>query len=146
MNLDNLFNPKSIAVVGVSKDPSKLGAVVYSNITSSGYEGKVYPVNPKYNKIFNHKCYSNVSQIKGQVDLVIYVIPAQFILDDLKKILKHKRLKGVVIISAGFRDEGEEGAKLEIKIAEIIRTQLSGLYKSRFKFECFICRNQCKSR
>jgi len=117
MTLDFLFNPKSVAVVGVSSDPSKLGSVVFTNMISAGYQGKLYPVNPKYNEIFNNKCYAKVSDIPEDVDVVCIVVPPQFVKDVLED-SGNKGVKGAVIITAGFGETGDEGKKLENEILE----------------------------
>ncbi|MBD3362238.1 hypothetical protein GF362_00785 [Candidatus Dojkabacteria bacterium] len=118
-NINNLLNPKSIAVVGVSKDVTKLGAIIYNNIIDSGYEGELYAVNPKYEELFDKRCYPSVGAIDGDVEIVIFVIPAKFIAEALKEAAEQKGIKGAVIISAGFKEIGEEGKKKEEEIIEI---------------------------
>lgn len=115
-SLNRLFNPTKVAVVGVSADPTKLGTVVFDNIEKGGFEGDLYPVNPKYREIFGTKCFSKVSKIPGKVDVVIVVVPAVFVFDVIKDCAK-KKVPYVVIISAGFSETGFEGRKLEQEIA-----------------------------
>ncbi len=117
MNFDFLFNPKSVAVVGVSSDPTKLGSVVFTNMISAGYSGKLFPVNPKYTDIFKHKCYAKVSDIPEDVDVVCIVVPPKFVNDVLEDAGK-KKVQGAVIITAGFGETGEEGKKLEEQILD----------------------------
>lgn len=119
-HLDSLFDPKSIAVVGVSNDPSKLGSVLFTNIIDSGFTGRLYPVNPKYDNLFGHKAYKKVSDVPTKVDLVCIAIPAPFVADVLKDAGK-KKAKAAIIITAGFRETGEEGIKLEKELKQAAR-------------------------
>ncbi|MBN1916003.1 acetate--CoA ligase family protein [Candidatus Dojkabacteria bacterium] len=114
-NLDSLFNPKSIAVIGVSDNTTKLGTIIYNNIISEGYEGRVYPVNPNYKEIFGNKCYPKVGCISDAVEVAVIVIPSQFVFDVIKDCAE-KKVKYAIIISAGFSETGKEGKKLEEKI------------------------------
>ncbi len=116
-NLDSFVAPKSIAVVGVSKDEEKLGSVILQNILESGYKGTLYAINPKYNgqELFSVPCHKTTTQIKKPVDLAIIVIPSIFVspaIDDLAK----NKTKNVIIISAGFGETGN--FLLEKEIAE----------------------------
>ena len=80
MSLDSFFNPKSIAVVGVSADPTKLGAVVFNNIISAEYEGHLYGVNPKLDgqELCGKPCYASVDKLPEAMDLVVILVPARF--------------------------------------------------------------------
>lgn len=118
--LDNLFAPKNIAVVGVSSDPKKIGSIIFSNIISSGYTGRIYPVNPKYEWILNRKCFQKVSDIEEEIDLVVISVPSiaiEAIVDDCI----NKKVKNVVIITAGFSETGEQGRILEEKITDRLK-------------------------
>lgn len=117
-NLNSLFSPKSIAVVGASRTPEKVGAVVLKNIVDSKFAGKVYAVNPNIESIGSIKCYKTVSDLPEVVDLAIICIPSAFVLEALNQI-GEKGIKNVVVISAGFKEIGEEGAKLEIQLQEV---------------------------
>lgn len=121
-NLNHLINPKSIAVIGVSSDSSKVGAVVFNNIIDSGFGGQVYPINPKYSSLFGHKCYRKVSDIEAPVDLVIFAIPAEFVLSELKEIVESKTIKSICVISAGFKEIGESGIILENELVYICKS------------------------
>ncbi len=113
--MQKILNPQSIAVVGASEDTKKLGSVILRNVLNSGFKGKVYPVNPKSKEIKGLKVFKQVSDIKERVDVVCIVVPAKHVLDVVKDCSK-KRVKGLVIISAGFGEIGEEGRLLEYKI------------------------------
>ncbi|MBP9758800.1 acetate--CoA ligase family protein [Candidatus Dojkabacteria bacterium] len=117
--INGVLNPKSIAVIGVSTNPVKLGSVIYNNIIVSGYRGSVFPVNPKHDEIFGRKCYTSISKIPDEVDQAIFVIPALNILEELELAGKTKKIKSAVIISAGFKEIGEEGVLRENKLFEI---------------------------
>jgi acetyltransferase len=116
-NLKHVFEPKSIAVVGVSSDPKKLGSVILSNLIESNYEGKLYPINPKYDEIHGMKCYKSVSEVPEEVELVCISVPAKFVKTVIEDSGK-AGAKGAIIITAGFREVGEEGQKLEEEIIE----------------------------
>lgn len=115
MNLDRIFKAKSIAIYGASTNPEKIGSIIFYNLISSEYEGRIYPINPKYEKINGYKCYKDAASIKDNVDLAIMAIPAEFILDVLADCHK-KGIKSLAIISAGFSEAGDEGKILEDKM------------------------------
>jgi len=119
-NVEFLFYPGSIAVVGVSDDPHKLSSIYFNNLVDSGYKGKLFPVNPKHTSLYGYPCFAKVSDIPEPVDQVAILIPAQFVLD----VIKDCALKGVktaLIISAGFGELGEEGKKTEQEMVAIAR-------------------------
>ncbi len=118
--LESLFNPQSIAVVGVSTDATKLSSVIYKNVQDSDFGGALYPVNPKYPEINGSRSYSSVSEIEGEVDMAVVVIPAQFVMDTVKDCVS-KGVKNCVIISAGFGETGKEGRELEDQILAIAK-------------------------
>ncbi|MBD3280403.1 hypothetical protein GF389_02675 [Candidatus Dojkabacteria bacterium] len=112
-SLDKLFNPKSIAVVGVSEDPTKLGSVLYSNIIDSGYKGKVYPVNPKHDELYGVKAYHSVNTIRDKIDLVAIAVPAKFVIDVIKDAGK-QGAKAAIVITAGFKEIGKDELETEL--------------------------------
>ncbi|MBD3329271.1 CoA-binding protein [Candidatus Dojkabacteria bacterium] len=112
------FAPKSTAVIGVSDDPVKLGSVVFNNMIEAGYEGELYPVNPKYEKLYGYKAYPSIKDIPGDIDLACIVIPAKFVVDVMKE-CADKGVKAVIIITAGFKEIGEEGKKIEEEVVKI---------------------------
>jgi len=120
INLDNLIKPKSIAIIGASREKGKLGRVVLDNLIESGYKGKVYPINPKASDIKGLKCYPSVSKVKGEIDLAIIAIPANFIYEVAKEICS-KGVKSVVIISSGFSEIGQDGFEEEYKISQLFK-------------------------
>jgi acetyltransferase len=103
--LNGLLTPKSVAVVGASATPGKIGHTVLVNLKESNYQGGVYPVNPGEDEILGFKCYANVVDIEDPVDAAIIVVPAKFVsqvVDDCGK----KGVKGLIVITSGFSEVG----------------------------------------
>ncbi len=117
MSLRNFFCPGSVAVIGAAREEGKVGRNIFDNIINSGYKGKLFPVNPKADKIHGIKCYHSVLDIPGDLDLAIIVIPVKFVLQVLEECSK-KNTKWAIIISAGFKETGIEGAKRERQLIE----------------------------
>ncbi len=117
MSLESFFNPKSIAVVGVSDNPSKLGAVVFNNILSANYEGNLYGVNPKMDgkEIYGKPCYASVDKLPEAMDLVVILVPARFTEPVVDACIVNGT-KNISIITAGFAEVGEK--ELEARIAQ----------------------------
>jgi acetyltransferase len=116
--LNKLFSPKSVAVIGASREKGKLGYTILANILKYGYRSQVYPVNPKGGKILNLKCYESVLQIKKSVDLAVVVIPAAVVPAVLQE-CGQKQIPNVIIVSAGFKEVGGNGVELEAKTKAI---------------------------
>lgn len=114
-----IFNPYSIAVIGASGDEKKVGNAILKNLIN-GYTGKIYPVNPARTEILSLKCYPSVSAIPDRVDLAVIVIPARAVADALRDCAA-AGVKGVVVISAGFKEVGGDGLQRERQITEIVR-------------------------
>ena len=115
--LESFFNPKSIAVVGVSEDPRKLGSLIFNNVINANFSGKLYPINTRVGGkvLYNHTSYKSIKEIKEPIDLVIVVVAAKFcsgIVDDCIA----NGTKNISIIAAGFSEIGNN--KLEMEIAE----------------------------
>ena len=117
---DLLFNPKSIALIGASKNIGKWGAIVFLNIKLGGYQGRLYPVNPKEEAIFNHKAYAHVTQIPEPVDLAIIAIPASFTMGAIQECIQ-KGVRMAIVITSDFSETGDEGARLEREMVETAR-------------------------
>lgn len=113
-----MFCPKSIAVIGASEDPEKVGAIVLKNIIVSGFKGKIYPINPKIKEFSGLKFYPNVGSLPEVPDLAVIAIPVGAVLGEMEEI-GEKGIKNVVLFSAGFKEVGAEGAKLEQELVEI---------------------------
>ncbi|MGV8085920.1 MAG: acetate--CoA ligase family protein [Candidatus Bilamarchaeum sp.] len=102
-NLKNIFEPKTVAIVGASSTPNKIGNIIIKNFIESKFSGKVYPINPKYTEMFGLKCYSNVSEINGKIDCVIIATPAETVPQIMEQCAA-KKVGGVVILSGGFEE------------------------------------------
>ena len=120
MSLESFFNPKSVAVVGASRQRGKVGYEILANMIEAGYEGQIYPVNPKTDTIEGLKCYPDIKSIGKTPDLVIIIIPAKFVPEIMQQCAK-VGVKSVIIITAGFKEVGEEGRELEKQIVQIAR-------------------------
>ncbi len=79
MKLEAFFKPNSIAVVGASREPEKVGHRIFRNLVESGFKGKLYPINPKADEILGIKCYGNVSDVPDQIDLAVIAVPAKIV-------------------------------------------------------------------
>jgi acyl-CoA synthetase (NDP forming) len=120
LGLETFFNPKSVAVIGASKTPGKLGYNAIQNLLNIGYKGKIYPVNPKGGEVLGLKIYPNVKDIPESVDVGQILVPAPFVVDIIKD-LAEKGVKYTVIITGGFTEAGEDGAKMEGEIIRIAK-------------------------
>lgn len=116
--IEALFKPRSIAVVGASSTKGKLGNDVMRNLIDSGFEGRIYPINPKGGEILGQKAYRSVTDIAGDVDVAVIVIPARFVLPVVEE-CGEKGVKALVIITAGFKEIGHEGQEAEKKLVEM---------------------------
>jgi acetyl coenzyme A synthetase (ADP forming)-like protein len=118
--LDKFFDPKSVAVIGASRDPEKLGYAVLANLQNAEYPGLLYPVNPKADEILGLQAYPSVMDIPDAVDLAVIVIPYRFVPAALDQ-CGQKGIPAVVVISAGFREAGREGLERERELIETAR-------------------------
>ncbi len=114
--LKKLFYPESIAVIGASNEPTKIGHIISKNILNSRYQGSLFLVNPKEKKILDHPVYNQITDIFEDIDLAIIAIPAKYVPNTLQN-LGNRRTKFATIISAGFKESGN--LELEDKILEI---------------------------
>jgi acetyltransferase len=118
--LDAIFAPESIAVIGASSQKGKVGHDIFANILFGGYKGTLYPVNPKAKSIESVKCYSDVLQIPDPIDLGMIILPPERSLQAVKGCIE-KGVKGIVIVSAGFKEVGGRGLEIENEIAAICK-------------------------
>src|SRR3972149_5206604 len=117
LNLEKIFNPKSVAIIGASDEEDSVGYAIVKNFTQLGYAGKVYFVNIRKPEILGVKTYQKVEQIPEPVDLAMIATPAKTVPDVVDQCGK-AGIKGVIIVSAGFKETGSEGKTLETKILE----------------------------
>jgi len=104
--LDGLFRPKSVAVIGASGTPGKIGYSVVEALINGKYEGKIYPINLKLTEILGRKAYPTIGDVPGEVDLAVITIPAKFVLGAVEECGK-KGVKGISIITSGFSEIGD---------------------------------------
>jgi acetyltransferase len=125
MNLQNFFNPQSIAIVGISENPKKVGYLVTQKLVKQGYKGEIFLVNPKYTTLFNYPVYPNLTAIGKKIDLVVLAVPANVAIIILDEIIS-LRIKNVVLFAAGFRETNQDGLELEkILIAKCQANQIA---------------------
>jgi acetate---CoA ligase (ADP-forming) len=113
--LDAIFAPETIAVIGASTQKGKVGHDIFANILSGGYKGTLYPVNPKARSVLSVKCYTTITNIPDPIDLAMIILPPKAALASVKECIA-KGVKGIVIVSAGFKEVGGEGARIEKQI------------------------------
>src|SRR3989338_3636537 len=103
MELDTFFNPTSVAVIGASRDPKKIGHVVFRNFVESGYKGRLYPINPNAEEIFQKRAYPNVRGVPSHIDLAVICVPQPAV----PHVLEEFGVKGIhaaIIITSGFKE------------------------------------------
>ena len=118
--LDGILRPKSVAVIGASTSPDKLGHEILKNILDGGYQGAVYPINPKADTILDLPCHTNVKELQEPPDLAVLIIPARFVPQAIQD-CGEKGVKGAVIITGGFSEAGAEGEELQQQTTEVAR-------------------------
>ena len=118
--LDKIMKPKSIAVVGASTKEHTIGSDIMKRLQEYKFNGKIYPVNPKGGIIEGLQAYTTVNEIPGDVDLAIIVVNSKFVLSTIDQ-CHEKGIKGLCIITAGFKETGKEGAELEKQLVEKIK-------------------------
>lgn len=118
--LDSIFSPQSLAVVGASTTPGKVGHDIFVNILKGGYRGTLYPVNPSARSVSSVRAYPSVTDIPDDIDLTMIILPPGPALAATQEAIE-KGTKGIVIVSAGFREVGKEGLEVENKIVSLCR-------------------------
>lgn len=119
-SLDALFAPKSIAVIGASTKRGSLGREILHNIIEYEFNGKLFPVNPRAEFIHSIKCYPTILDVPDEVGLAIIVVPSREVLEVARQ-CGRKGVKGLVVITAGFKETGPEGAERERQLLQIVR-------------------------
>jgi acetyltransferase len=127
--LDTLFNPKNIALVGASRDPSSVGSGILRNLKKKGvfysefnkiFKGDVFPINPRATEVLGLKCYPNIKNVKENIDLAVVAVPAKIVPEVMRDCAK-KKVKNAIIISAGFAETGEKGNALQDEVLQIAK-------------------------
>lgn len=116
--LTSFFSPQGIAVFGASSQEDSVGGVVFSNLASGPFPGNLIPINPKYERVGIFPCYKNIKVVQEPVDLAVIATPAETI-PEILEACGSKGIKAAVVLSAGFRETGESGKKLEEELLRI---------------------------
>ena len=119
--LEPLLNPASIAIVGASNNAARIGGMPIAHLTKFGYQGKIYPINPKYEEVFGQRCYADIESLPESPDLVVLAIAAP----DVTAMLKRCHAKGaraVLVYAAGFAEEGGKGKALQDELEAYVAT------------------------
>jgi len=128
MNLEKLFNPKNIAVIGASRDKNSVGYGILQNLYSDrvyeseyciSFPGKIFPINPKADFILDLKCHKSILDVKEEIDLAIIAVPSKIVLNIVNQCVK-KKVKAVIIISAGFSELDGEGKNVQNQIVKTL--------------------------
>ena len=120
INMHRLFNPKSVAVIGAGERPGHIGAAIMNNLLNGGFPGKIYPVNPKYDTVMGLDCVPHLAALETSVDMAIIATPINTV-PEIVEDCGNKGLGGVVVISAGGKETGAPGRRIEAQIMDIAR-------------------------
>ncbi len=120
--LEHFFTPSSVAVIGASTNPEKVGHQVLANLLQGGFKGRLYPVNPRAEEILGLRVYPELTAIEEPVDLAVIVVPAVAVLGVVEQCAE-KGIDSAIIISAGFKEAGPEGIERERRLAELARNR-----------------------
>jgi len=120
MGLESFFNPRSVAIVGASRQKGKVGYEILANMIEGGYAGEIFPINPNADSIEGLKCFPDLKSIGQVPDLVIIIVPARYVPAVMEECAK-VRVRSVIIITAGFKEVGKEGRELEEQVVRIAR-------------------------
>ena len=119
-SLDPVFSPKSIAVVGASRNRNSIGFALLHNLVTNQFNGTIFPVNPKAQSIHSIKAYPSMAAIPDPVDLAVIMVPKKLVQGVVEQCLD-KGVRGLVVISAGFAETGEAGAQMERRLRDTVR-------------------------
>jgi acetyltransferase len=120
MSLSDFFNPKSVAVIGASREKGKVGYEILHSLVAGGFAGAIYPVNPKADELEGLKCYADVKDLPSAPDLAVIVVPAKAVAKVVAR-CSGVGTKSVIVISSGFKEVGEAGRRLEEELAAMVR-------------------------
>ena len=148
-----LLNPRGIAILGASSDPTKLGYAVARNLIESGYGGEVHLVNPRGGTLFAHSMYTSVSSVPDPVDLAIVIVPAPSAAQTLREV-GQRGIRAAILTSGGFRETGPQGAELEAQVLNVCKEfginlvgpNCVGLIDTHFPFDTTFLRQPMPAR
>ena len=118
MMLDALFCPNTVAVIGASRSPGKVGHEVVANLIDAGFKGRIVPVNPSGGEVLGLPCYEDLRRLEDPIDLSVIAVPRRFVRGAIESSIS-RGAKAIIVITAGFKEVGAEGAEEERQIAEI---------------------------
>jgi acetyl coenzyme A synthetase (ADP forming)-like protein len=139
--LHEMFNPRSVAVIGASRTPGKIGNTLVKNIVTQGYGGKVYPINPEASEVWGRKAYPRIQDVPGEVDLAVVAVPAQLVREEVEN-CGRKGVKFVVVVSSGFKEIGNRKGENDIVIAakkygvRLLGPNVVGFYSGSSSLNC----------
>ncbi len=119
-NIAALFEPRTVAVIGASSNPGKIGNMVAHNLVQAGYKGKIFPVNPKANEILGIKAVNSIDALPRPLDLAVICVPPGAVVEALQS-LALLPVKAVIVITAGFKEAGRDGYYLEEDVKSVAR-------------------------
>ena len=118
--LTALFTPQKIALFGASDRQDSVGGVVFQNLLSSGFQGQIYAINPKHETVQGEKAFASLAEIGEAIDLAVVATPASTVPDIVHACGEHG-IRMMLILSAGFRETGEQGRRLEDRVAGLVK-------------------------
>ena len=114
--MKRIMNPRAVAVIGASEGEGKIGNSVMKNIINGGYEGALYPINPRADEILGRKAYGSVKEVPGEIDIAVFAVPAKFCAGAMEEV-GEKGIAGAIMIPSGFAEVGETGLQEELLAA-----------------------------
>ena len=111
--MQSIMNPRSVAVIGASDGEGKIGNSVMKNIINGGYQGELYPINPKADEILGKKAYKSVKDVPGEIDVAVFAVPAKFCIAAMEEV-GEKGISGAIMIPSGFAEVGEHELQDEL--------------------------------
>ena len=117
-DLKAFFHPASVAVIGASENPEKIGHEILKNLSNGGFQGAIYPINPRSKQILGLDCFKNVKDVPNTIDLAVMIIPAEFVAQSIRD-CGEKGIKAAVIITGGFSEAGKTGEQLQLTITRV---------------------------
>jgi acetyltransferase len=120
VSFERLFHPRAIALIGASADLTRIGGQPLKALKNAGFKGRIFPVNPKYPEMHGYKCYADAASIGEPCDLAIVAVPAPHVAQAIRDCGKAK-IPFAVVLTAGFREAGAEGRKLEAELKRVVQ-------------------------
>lgn len=119
-NIKSIMEPRSVAVVGATNRAGSVGLSVFRNILNGNYQGVLYPVNPRYPSVQSVKAYPNLMAIPDEVDMAVIIVPAETVSEMVEEAAA-KKVKGLIVVTAGFKEIGGDGVELETHLKELVK-------------------------